>query len=530
MAEPAGDGADAERPGPLVRSAAREGGGVSGAEQRAAHDAGDATSVDGDERLGTRLPARRRLASRGATGAPIAPVERVSPARDTGRRRLLAAADAVVVVVASGALIAWSEPAALGFWTLFLAPAWLVVAKLHGLYDRDHRTLRHLTVDELASLLSWATVSTALTGLLLSAAAPSVVSASGLIAEWALVLMLAPAARGAARLLWRASTPPARVVIIGTGPLERVTRRKVDLFPDMHLDVAGSLDVSAVRLAGDDAAVDRIMRAPCGGALPERVILAEQELDETLLARLAAFCKARRVRLSVVPPVRGMFGTAVRLSHVADLPLIEYQTWDAARSSLALKRGIDVAVASVLLVVLAVPMALVALAVRLDTRGSAVFRQRRAGLRGEPFWILKFRTMVAEAPARLAEVVALDGLEEPMFKLHEDPRITRVGRVLRRLSLDELPQLVNVLRGEMSLVGPRPEQLELVDRYREEHRFRLEAKPGMTGPMQVFGRGRLQFDERLAVEREYIENQSLGRDLRILMMTVPVILSRRGAF
>jgi lipopolysaccharide/colanic/teichoic acid biosynthesis glycosyltransferase len=138
--------------------------------------------------------------------------------------------------------------------------------------------------------------------------------------------------------------------------------------------------------------------------------------------------------------------------------------------------------------------------------------------------------MVDGAHERLADVVQLDSLPDPMFKIRDDPRVTFVGRFLRRWSLDELPQLVNVLRGEMSLVGPRPEQLELVERYRPEHRFRLAARPGMTGPMQVFGRGDLGFDERLAVEREYIENLSLGRDIRILLMTIPAVLSGRGAF
>jgi lipopolysaccharide/colanic/teichoic acid biosynthesis glycosyltransferase len=156
--------------------------------------------------------------------------------------------------------------------------------------------------------------------------------------------------------------------------------------------------------------------------------------------------------------------------------------------------------------------------------------QQRAGLDGKPFRMLKFRTMVDGAHERLAEVVQIDALPEPMFKIRNDPRVTRVGRILRRWSLDELPQLMNVLKGDMSLVGPRPEQLELVDRYREEHRFRLQARPGMTGPMQVFGRGDLDFDERLAVEREYIENLSLGRDFRILLMTLPTVLSGKGAF
>jgi lipopolysaccharide/colanic/teichoic acid biosynthesis glycosyltransferase len=117
-----------------------------------------------------------------------------------------------------------------------------------------------------------------------------------------------------------------------------------------------------------------------------------------------------------------------------------------------------------------------------------------------------------------------------MFKLVQDPRVTRIGRFLRRTSLDELPQLLNVLRGDMSLVGPRPEQIELVERYRPEHVFRLTVKPGLTGPMQVYGRGELTFDERLAVERDYIENLSLGRDLRILALTLTAVVGGRGAY
>ena len=144
--------------------------------------------------------------------------------------------------------------------------------------------------------------------------------------------------------------------------------------------------------------------------------------------------------------------------------------------------------------------------------------------------MLKFRTMVANAEELLPGLVQLDRLREPVFKLVDDPRVTRVGRFLRRTSLDELPQLVNVVRGDMSLVGPRPEQVELVERYAPEHRFRLVVKPGLTGPMQVYGRGRLDFDERLAVEREYIENLSLGRDLRILALTLARSLPARGAW
>jgi lipopolysaccharide/colanic/teichoic acid biosynthesis glycosyltransferase len=121
-------------------------------------------------------------------------------------------------------------------------------------------------------------------------------------------------------------------------------------------------------------------------------------------------------------------------------------------------------------------------------------------------------------------------LAEPVFKLHDDPRVTRLGRVLRRWSLDELPQLWNVLVGHMTLVGPRPEQLELVERYSPEHCYRLNVKPGITGPMQVYGRGELSLTERLAIERDYIDNISIGRDLRIMAMTIPAALSGRGAY
>jgi lipopolysaccharide/colanic/teichoic acid biosynthesis glycosyltransferase len=144
--------------------------------------------------------------------------------------------------------------------------------------------------------------------------------------------------------------------------------------------------------------------------------------------------------------------------------------------------------------------------------------------------MLKFRTMVPNAAELLDGLLDLETLHRPMFKLRDDPRVTKVGAVLRRLSLDELPQLVNILRGEMSLVGPRPEQVELVKRYLPEERFRLNVKPGLTGPMQVSGRGELDFDERLSLERDYVENMSLANDLRILSRTVSAVVGRHGAY
>jgi lipopolysaccharide/colanic/teichoic acid biosynthesis glycosyltransferase len=229
----------------------------------------------------------------------------------------------------------------------------------------------------------------------------------------------------------------------------------------------------------------------------------------------------------VVPPARAHLATAARLTLLAELPVLEYTTSDVSRSTLLLKRTIDVTGAGLALVLLAPLLALAALVVVIDDGRPILFRQRRAGLRGRPFTMLKFRTMVVGADSRLP--VSIGDLTVPMFKVRGDPRTTRAGRWLRRLSIDELPQLWNVLRGEMSLVGPRPQQVELVELYAPEHRIRLAVKPRLTGPMQVSGRGDLTFEERLALERDYIENLSVARDFRILALTIAPVLSGHGA-
>jgi exopolysaccharide biosynthesis polyprenyl glycosylphosphotransferase len=442
--------------------------------------------------------------------------------RDSLRRRLLALADLLAAGLATASLALTSPSGGeVAVWAALLLPLWILLAKLVGLYDRDHRAMRHLTVDELPAIVLWALAGTALVAVLLSltpagSAGPAAAIETGLVAGAAGFVL-----RSLARYAWRALTPPERAVIVGSGPLAQATLRKLQLFPDMHLElVSQQPDVSAHQL-----------EAGLGGATAvDRVILAAQSFDESLVAELLDHCRREQIKLSVIPPVRGMFGTAARLDHIADLPVVQYSTWHVSRSTLLLKRGLDLAVSALGLLVLAPVLGVVALAVRLDTPGPVIFRQVRAGKGGRAFRMYKFRTMVAGAEELLADLVPFDELPEPVFKLPNDPRVTRVGRFLRRTSLDELPQLVNVLRGEMSLVGPRPEQVELVARYGEEARFRLAVRPGLTGPMQVFGRGELSFEERLAVERDYIENLSLGRDLRIVAMTIAPVVTGRGAF
>jgi lipopolysaccharide/colanic/teichoic acid biosynthesis glycosyltransferase len=310
-------------------------------------------------------------------------------------------------------------------------------------------------------------------------------------------------------------------VIVGDGTLAGAAKRKFELFPDMH---------AAVSEEGRELRADDLRSGSTDLAGADRIVVATSRLDEDLIAELVSFCRRHQIKLSVVPPARGMFGTAVELNHVADLPVMEYNTWDVSRSTLLLKRLLDVAIASTTLVVLSPLLLLISILILVDGGRPILFTQTRVGQHGRPFRMLKFRTMVVNAEQLLPQFVPFDKLDKPMFKLARDPRVTLVGRALRRLSLDELPQLLNVLRGQMSLVGPRPEQIELVDRYAEQDRFRLSVKPGMTGPMQIYGRGHLSFEERLAVEREYVENISVARDLRILALTVAPVVSGRGAF
>ena len=171
----------------------------------------------------------------------------------------------------------------------------------------------------------------------------------------------------------------------------------------------------------------------------------------------------------------------------------------------------------------------IALAIKIDSNGPVIFKQKRVGQEGRPFTIYKFRSMHANAEAELANLIDFSTLNEPVFKLEDDPRLTKVGRILRRWSLDELPQFLNVLKGEMSLVGPRPEEERIVAYYNDWHRRRLAVKPGITGPMQVNGRGDLPLDVRVQLEIDYIQNYSVWRDIVILFRTVPVVAEGIGA-
>jgi lipopolysaccharide/colanic/teichoic acid biosynthesis glycosyltransferase len=422
--------------------------------------------------------------------------------RDVRRRRLLALADCCAV----GLALAFALPPERAIWMLAFVPSWVLVAKLAGLYDADHRVMRHLTVDEAPVIFAWGVIGAVVASMLGGLTPAGSLSTSELALTAAITIAADFVLRVTARGAWRASTHPERALIVGGDSLAHAMRRKIALFADLHM--------TAVEPGDYARGIDR-------------VVLAHERIDAGEIAVISDLCHRHGAKLSLVSPLRGQ-ATPHGISRLAELPVFEYVTSDVSRSTMMLKRALDLIVGVPLALVAAPLFPVIALAIWLEDRGPILFTQRRAGIHGAPFRLLKFRTMHVGADRSLEEM--LDELPEPMFKFREDPRVTRVGRVLRRLSLDELPQIWNLLRGDMSLVGPRPEQLELVDRYSAEHRFRLDVKPGLTGPMQVHGRGELTFEERLAVELDYVENLAIGRDLRILALTPVCVIRGTGAF
>ncbi len=442
--------------------------------------------------------------------------------RDALRRRLLALSDVGAGAIAT---ILAAVPATGSFWAMLFLPLWPLLAKLLGLYDRDHRALRHLTADEVPAILAWTATVTALIALLLPLTPAGTLRAIAILGLFAAASAAAIGLRSFTRWGWWRWTPPELVGLVGDGPALASLRRKFDLFSEMHLSLA--VERQTADLGEGDRRTSEL-RALADGV--DRIVVAASGVEADLIGQLKALCRRRQVKLSVVSPLRGKALPSERLARLADLPILEYNTWDTSRSTLLIKRLFDIAAASTGLLLFAPAMAVIAIAIKLDSPGPVFFSQIRAGLDGRPFRMYKLRTMSADAEARLDGLVDLRDLEEPVFKLRDDPRVTRVGRWLRRFSIDEVPQLMNVLVGEMSIVGPRPEQVELVERYTPEQRVKLGIKPGVTGPMQVFGRGELTFGERLAVELEYVENASLARDLRILIHTAPAVMRGTGAF
>jgi exopolysaccharide biosynthesis polyprenyl glycosylphosphotransferase len=482
----------------------------------------------GPEPRGGRTVAATRLGLTGATGAKR---------RGALLRRLLATGDWLTLVATLCIVTAASPQTDVGtlFWAAMFSPVWILVLKLHGLYDNDHRRIRHSTLDEISSLISAAALGTlALDGLLaLSPVGP--LAAPSAIAVGIGALIGSFSSRAVLRFFWHRLAGAATGIVIGPSAAVAVVARRVATHPETRLHLVGYLSPRGEDSGGGAPAglpqlgsVNDISRVAAEREV-ERAIVTEQEMSEAAAERLIEQCKAAGLALTFLPQHFGLLGPGIELNRLAELPVLDFRFSDPPRSTVALKRGMDLAIASSLLVLLSPVLLVSSLLILLDSGGPVLFRQRRAGKDGKPFTMLKFRTMVQGAEEQLGELVDLEKLDEPAFKIADDPRVTRAGRKLRRFSLDELPQFVNVVRGDMSLVGPRPEEEAVVALYDERQRIRLAVKPGMTGPMQVYGRADLTFEERLAMERDYLDNISVAGDLAILLRTPAAIARGEGS-
>jgi len=471
----------------------------------------------------------------GGPNRPGADELRASQRRGALLRRLLASGDWAVIVAAlcvATALTSTTDVAKL-FWAVLFTPAWILVLKLHGLYDNDHRRIRHSTFDELPSLISASALGVIVLDGLLALSPPGPLSAKSAIMVGIGALAGCFLVRATLRFAWHHLTDVATGLVIGPAPMADVVARRIATHPEARLRLVGYLSAprdkdrrASLPRLGSIEEISRVARAHD----VERVVVAEQEMSERDAERLIEECKAAGLGLTFLPKHYGLLGPGIELNRLAELPVLDFRFSDPPRSTLALKRTLDIAVSGAMLTLLSPLLAATAALIAIDSGMPVFFRQKRAGKDGVPFTMLKFRTMVADAEARLGELVDLEKLDEPAFKIPDDPRITRAGKLLRRTSLDELPQLINVLRGDMSLVGPRPEEEAVVALYDERQRARLAIKPGLTGPMQVYGRGDLTFEERLAMERDYLDNLSVAGDLAILLRTPRAIVRGEGAY
>jgi exopolysaccharide biosynthesis polyprenyl glycosylphosphotransferase len=417
---------------------------------------------------------------------------------------------------------------------LLTLPVWIAGFKLAGLYDRDDEVISHSTLDELPSLLRVATVGVWLFALL-SWLTPAGVSEFGqLVGFWVLVAALLPMLRGVVRWEFRRDRDfPQNTVIVGAGSVGQLLGRKFLHHPEYRVNLLGFVDADPRERRED---LDELTILGTPEDLPElaerlaveRVVVAFSNDSHEETMGLIRLLKDLPIRIDLVPRLFDVIPPRLTRHTVEGVPLLTLPPLRLSASARFLKRTLDVVLSGLGLLVLAPLFATVAVMIKRDSRGPIFFRQLRMGEGDRPFWMLKFRTMVADADARKAEVAhlnrhALPGGDPRMFKAPLDPRMTRVGRLLRRYSLDELPQLVNVLKGEMSLIGPRPLILE-EDRFVESWaRKRLLLRPGMTGLWQVLGRSAIPFEEMVKLDYLYVTTWSLANDCRLLVQTIPLV-------
>ena len=452
--------------------------------------------------------------------------------RDFWVRRLLALGDATALMLALLVSQPFGEDVHLVphlLWGLLAVPLWIVLFKAYGLYDRDAKRVSHGTVDD----IPWVFHAVLLGVLVLWVYYKFVGSHQLILAEivalgasvFTATLLLRFAVRGASTRLLRGE----RVLLVGEDSMTDVLIRKMRAHPEYGLDPIGVVTPSGTATSSVPSLgrIDNLRAAVVEHGI-DRIVVSPDGLDEAEHLELLRRCRELSLKVSFLPHVFDAIGPSVAIDDVEGITVLGINPPMLSRSSRSMKRALDIAGSAILLLICAPVLAVIALAIKLDSRGPVFFRQRRIGKGGRPLMLLKFRTMCEDAEQRVDELRKFSK-DPDWLHLEDDPRLTRIGRLLRLASLDEIPQIWNVLRGEMSLVGPRP-LVESEDRRIDGWaRSRLQLTPGITGLWQVLGRTTIPFEEMVKLDYLYVTNWSLWTDVRLMLRTLPAVAKRRGA-
>jgi exopolysaccharide biosynthesis polyprenyl glycosylphosphotransferase len=464
---------------------------------------------------------------------PHAGGTRVNLRRDQRLRRMLFAADLAAFVLAVLVLsevfsrsprLTW-----VGVWGLL---GLVLGAKVLGLYDRDEAILHKTTLDEAPKLFHVATL-----GALCAWLAGGFVVAGGTLdrAEalllWGLLILFLIVARTSARAIALRSSPAERCLLIGDRGAAKTIEAKLASPHGIKADLVAHIDpADAIAWSTDAYSAPRLseIRDLAQSLGVQRAIVTPDSVEADCMLDLICTLEAVGVKVSVLPRMLEVVGSSVEFDDLHGVTVMGVKRFALTRSSTTVKRAFDLIGASIGLLAVAPLMIAIAIAIKLDGRGPVFFRQRRVGQHGNHFGLLKFRTMVPDADALKDSLRDLNEAQDGLFKIADDPRVTRVGKVLRKTALDELPQLLNILRGEMSLVGPRPLVVDEDRNVKGWYRRRLELMPGLTGPWQILGPARVPLREMGAIDYLYVANWSLWGDVKILLRTVPHVVGRRG--
>jgi exopolysaccharide biosynthesis polyprenyl glycosylphosphotransferase len=456
--------------------------------------------------------------------------------RDAVFQKLLVCADllSALIGLAALAVVGGHGLPSLSLWTV---PLIVLFAKASGGYGRDELRLRKSTLEELPTLLGLAGANALAWSVIAYVAdVRSNLGGGGVALLWAATGLSLAALRALARKVATVAAPLERVLIVGGSASRQLLASSLGTDPTARLEVVGFLPLEDERRVQTDwGARSRRRRLRTFEDLESvvhelgvhRVFLIPTSADGETILEAVRRASRLGVKVSLVPRLFEVVGSAVAFDMVGGVTVLGLRRPGLSRAATLSKRAMDIVGSAICLLALAPLMALVAVAVKLDSPGDVFFRQQRVGRDGETFEILKFRSMVRDAEAQRGRLESLNETSGN-FKLTSDPRATRVGRLLRRCSIDELPQLINVLKGDMSLVGPRPLVLSEDRLIEGRHRDRLHLAPGITGPWQVLGPARPPLSEMVKTDYLYAVNWSIWSDVKLLLRTLSHVAARRG--